>query len=283
MFHVPLKLRAQTVPCSPRGPEFSKSQSVMFKIDGCEIAFRAPKHKAESHHTPINSIESYSTSRIQWKDLVGGKDKWRSFCPQYRVWDFYGPMFSGRCASVSFSVNIIRQLKPNNEISFFHPRVFESAISSILTDIHFSDLDREHQRQRWYSPVNWEPVENFPCCAVVFEVQPNKKYFSGNMEKNLYFPISNDLLACMNFNVSRPGVVQADDEKNDISIDEWVDINPMISLVDDVMNSVELKLSKESEMLRDQAIVDLDDRALTKVFPPINWLSGEVTTQYLPE
>lgn len=270
MFYVPLKLREWKEPCVPRGPNFARAQAKKIRIDGTEICFHVPRNRARSHETLMEPKRTYSLEN----PYMLGDERWVSMTLMRRVWDFYGPWFLGAMAGVDCHVGLIQQSDKRSDVSYFHPRVLESAIADLMAS-SFDEVDtRRFEGQVWFAPVQWQPMENFPSPAVQFVAQANKAQRPyRDDEYYLVFPVHHNYLVSVCLSVWRSRKFIDGEAVDDL--EPWIPLAPMKTLVDQVLASFSVTLSPLAQAQMREAQEGLSDTSLAKEFAPVNVLEYE--------
>jgi hypothetical protein len=84
----------------------------------------------------------------------------------------------------------------------------------------------------------------------------------------VFFPISDKVMACINFWPSQfLALPQAE-------LDKRVDRSTMLELMDNIINSIEVKLSPEAQAQQKAALAGLEDTSLVNDFAPLDWTEG---------
>lgn len=249
-------------PCYPHGPNLKRSPWVKVWMAGNELNFRLPRHAPRSpaeQRTAKGDIVDQGVSR-QASNGVMGDDRWEFFDGVYRQWRFNGPWFSGEAGAVSFSLRVIHPVKPNHNISFYHPSVFEHTLASYLSS-RFAHKTREGQCL-WQAPVNWRSREGLPVLAARFDALPNEE---GSPVHYCVFPVGDHYLAEIRFSFEQAcaGFMAEKDQK--------ISREPMWELVNNVLDSMTLTLSPENQAKVDKIRAECPAYAVSDTFPPLQW------------
>lgn len=272
MFYFPLRLRDTKEPCTPRGPTFKSAKRYKIFFNDTEVRFRMPRHRSP-YEEAFKPSHYYDLIPYIFKFSNSNKNNWYYFSFLGREWVFYGPWFTGRQGSIDVLSYITYPATLSEDLSFFHPRVFENLVADYLS-LTYKD-DAYNGKQRWFAPVNWRPLENFPCVAVTFDVMANRNAAnSRQQEKFLVFPISERKLCIFRFSLSW-NIFFDENDKPHPDQEKWIDISEMTKLADDVINSFQVTLSPEAKIQQEKALEGLTDRALVREFPPLKWGSEE--------
>lgn len=272
MFYLPFELRNQTEYCTPKGPNFKSAPLKKFSVNGTYIQLRVPSHRTKLPTEPRHARQAYNLDKLHLDYCFTDKPQWRGLPILFRIWEFYGPWFTGRLGAISFSLTILRPNTTNDSVSFFHPRAFENALADYLTYYHGGSRTADQTAQALLAPVNWDPLVHLPCIGATFDaVENNKKMFlSGDMHRYMCFPISHHHFVCLTFHLTRNRFLPEKNEPRK-DADDWINIAPMKALVDQVINSVTVTLSSEAQAQQQSALQGIDDKSLTREFPPMKW------------
>ena len=300
MFYVPLKLRERSGPTPTKGPDFSKAKPLRINIARTEISLRAPKNSSPVDYAYSRQEAAPYYDLPDAPDHTPYKDKW--YCdltdeerkeqdkynmskpPRLRIqndgapgwniqvltgraWDFYGPWFSGALATVHMTLLVTREV-PHRTGSYFNPRVLVMAVMDHLAE----GFTMRGQQEYWCTPEEWQPLERFPCPAVSYisRIQ-DKPMISPDYEDEyeVVFPIRDDILIRIHLEFRRKHRWLPDGSDFE-DIEKWTSSDPMRTLIKQIIDSVEVKLSPESQAQLERAQAALTDTALTKDFAPID-------------
>ncbi len=289
--NVRLKLREPKQFIVPKGPSFRWARTVCSDLDGTNIIFKAPRYRAkyldlepvlpERRYRSSGSSGSSMPFRSMYSDEdaeKGLKDHFERLKFFYHAWAFYGPWFSGTVAELSLSFDFIKAVNFPDSMSLFHPRALEQVIGEYLTFMYSYHLDFTRDYiQELDAPVNWQPLHHLPVNAVRMEAVPRD--FSAHKTKNhlMFFPIADDIMACLHFMPSRIlGLPRSE-------LDKRVSVDPMYELMDNIINSIQLELSPEAKAQQARALDGLGNTELVKDYPLLKWdnATWEVEQKYL--
>ncbi len=272
-----MKLREPKGCVVPKGPSFSSARLIRFDVDGTEIRFRAPKHRPrkvdmaqvlpEKHYQRDNMI-----FRSYFDEDVNVSDEWKSFKVFFNSWAFYGPWFTGTLAELRMSFYFDQYLpKSEKNISLFHPRVFENAVASYLTNLYSKYISKtgENKLQHYSTPVDWRPIDRLSVPAVCLKVMPSKAAVSRSVFNYLLFAVSDDVLAVIQFLPSQLKALSQEE------LDKRVSRSTMHELMENIINSFQIELSPEAKAAQKEVLKGLDDTSLVKDFPPLKWGAAE--------
>ncbi|HWV15847.1 MAG TPA: hypothetical protein VN030_10490 [Cellvibrio sp.] len=245
---------------------------LQFSVNGTEIKLKVPRHNARS---PMETDYPKRRYTLDWRIFEKyrmGKDGWRGCSLIARAWDFNGAWFIGSRAEVSMYANIITPSEVNEGLSFFHPRAFESGIASFMTYLYGNDISQYKKGvQKWFAPMNWQPLLLHPCIAVQFDAVENAEVAGDRTERYLFFPLSDHHLLKVEFSISRNNVWIGSNSDPERDTSKWINNAPMEQLASDIINTLQITLSPEAKQQQEKALAGLADTALVKEFSPIKW------------
>ena len=274
MFHVPLKLRNPEGLVVPKGPSFSRARTIRNDIDGTEILFKAPRHQKfrgsmEKHEPERYISEDKLLFRNYYDDedvAKGREDHWRQAIFFANSWAFNGPWFTGKAASVHLCFELIKIVHYPKDVSLFHPRALEKVIGDHLSYKYARFIDEfSGGIQELNAPVNWQPLTHLPVNAVKLDVVP-QVFLPHDLRRHVYFPISHNILASLLFIPHRPH-----GSKTKVEIDKLVDERPMLDLIDNIISSIQIKLSPKAQAQQEAALTGMDNTSLTQNYPLLKW------------
>lgn len=301
MFYFPLKLRTRSGPTSVKGPDFKKAKSLVINIAGNIISLRAPKDNAGStpahprkeakpyYDLPLTSetkpegVKLYPDMTPEEREQYDyelltapprlringdGAPGWNIEVLAGRAWDFNGPWFSGALATVNMIVLVTREASTRRG-SYFNPRIFEMAVMDHLAE----GYGMHDMASIWRVPVDWKPLETASFPAVSYRVERKKgvRGFSQDLEDEyeLVIPVTDEILVRINFEFRREHR-RLPDNSGFEDIEKWTSSEPMRTLIQQIIDSVDVKLSPESQAQLERAQEGMQDRSLTKDFAPID-------------
>lgn len=272
MFYVPYQFRQQKEFCVPRGPNFNSAPVIKTTVNGTEISLKIPRHKTATTReskSPRRRYELDPYSFSSWGDDTPGWGYVRLF---KRSWDFNGPWFTGKMANLIMNCGLLQLPEKKRDISLFHPRAFEATIAEMLTLLHGEHLSPHRQAQDWFAPVNWQPLSQLPSCAVRFDCTENRAVASDRLERFLMMPVHDHYMLVMIFYIERGLCYIHSDIEPEDNKDDWISEEPMKTLADQVMGSLQVKLSPEAKAQQQKALAGLTETALVKEFAPLKWI-----------
>lgn len=286
MMNVRFKLREPKSLATPRGPR--RMRTIVSNIAGTQLSFKVPKHRPRNpNNDPIYPDPQYSIERLplfsnynEQDEAIGRKNIFRSRKLFSHAWAYYGPWFAGVLSELRLGLSLYQPVNYQQQFSLFHPRALEMVIGDYL-DYHYSycrDKTRNNI-QELIAPVGWTPLHHLPVNTVRLEVQ-EQAFIPGRMDRTIvFFPLMDDLMVVMHFEASCLKNLPREE------IEKLVNPQPMHDMIDNIINSIQLKLSSDAEAQQAKALEGLADTSLVKNFPPIKWdqLDEQTTQQILLE
>jgi hypothetical protein len=272
MFYVRLKLREPKERIIPKGPGFSWPQTIVCDIDDTVISFKAPKHRPRrSNHEQLMPKRFYQMDEMIFRSNYdkGFKvsDNWKVFELFHRTWAFNGPWFTGTLGELRMYFKLVKPVNCENpDFSLFHPRAFEKIVGDYLTNEFSRYIDKEKGNKHHYiAPVDWQPLKSLPVVAVRLQVISDETVARDSIRHFVFFPIADQVMACIQF---IPSQLRAASQEE---LDKRVSRSTMYELMDQIIDSFELKLSPQAIENQKAALAGLDDTSLVKDYPPLKW------------
>jgi len=276
--YVKYKLRKADGLVNPKGPSFTRAETIRCDFFGTELSFKVPKHrpyyKRVKEHLPERRYQQknfhfeFHCSDNENHDTPNHLERFNMF---RRFWTFYGPWFTGTLAQLSMHITLIKPVNFDHEFSLFHPRAFEKLVGDYLTHLyakHINDDGTHH----YTAPINWQPLQQFPVIAARFEVTPNEGAVIRNTTYHLVFALTDKIFASVEFDPGRIKNISNEE------LDKLVSIDSMLELMNNIIDSFKLTLSDEAKQQQQAALAGLDDTSLVKNYPPLDW-SGLTSEQ----
>jgi hypothetical protein len=261
MFYSSFKFNRQTQFLTPKGPSFKWAPTYTFNIDGTTISLKVPRHRHNGPTNPKTARRNIHIGPYSFDTFMLDTPGWQSSSILYRWWDFYGPNFTGEIGGSQMQAYLLRPSKLKEDVSFFHPRAFEGLIADLIP-FYF-----QNNGHVWLAPMNWKPLRDKNNLCVQFDCT-NANELGDRFKRFFMMPMAKDYVFCMNISMDR----NPNFEKT-IPRDQWVDRTPFIELMDQVINSVQVKLSPQALAQQQEALKDLplEQRELVKDFAPLKW------------
>jgi len=275
MMHVRYKLRESEKFVVPKGPSFSRGRNICIDIDGTLIRFKTPKHYPYNKNIGQTLPEKeYQLARMpfisHYDETSKLKDNWKKLSVFKNDWAFNGSWLTGSLAHLSMNFSFVKVVNYENDFSLFHPRAFEKIIGDYLTYQYSRFTSDSHDGKHHYiAPVNWNPLSCWQVIAARMDVKLDQDVMPvGSDVHIMFFPISNDVIASVQF---RPSRILNITQKE---LDKRVSKQPMLDLIDEIINSFQLTLSSEALNAQKIALAGLDDASLINDYPPLQWPVG---------
>ena len=269
--HVKYKLRETEELVHPKGPNFSSAQTIHSVFSGTRLSFKAPRNRpVDKRLTEIIPEKHYDEDDLKRQfhcfdnDFHDTQNHLEYFDLFRRFWAFYGPWFTGTMGQLRMHITLIMPVNFDHEFSLFHPRAFEKFVGDYLTLIHGKPIDKEGNFN-FTTPVKWQPLANWPTAAARLEVVPNKYAYTTTTSHQLFFTLSDQIIANVKFEPNRyPNIPKKE-------LDKRVSEDSMLELMNNIIDSFQLTLSDEAKQQQQAALAGLEDTSLIKHYPPINW------------
>jgi len=251
--YYPLRLRDCKEGDSVKGPVFSKARPVKLNFRDNIIRLRAPRHRSTTGYSPIYTTGFKAASADQFQTRRGGfTENWKASTLLFRKLDYRCEWFGGRSGGVSISLSVLARVegKEFKDSSFFYPGAFESAIANFLNT--FYGVQKPGRAFTRRAPVNWQVQHHLPVFSCTFEL------WQRNLLSRIYFffPLTDRHLGCISF---------------DFTVSDEGPVAQAKELVSQIINSVQLELSPESQAQLDQAKQAMGELKLTEDFAPLKW------------
>lgn len=248
--YFPLQLRDGKKTDSVKGPSFSRARPVTLKFYDNIIRLRAPRHRSTTGYNPVYVTGMKAQTAYNFRTLRGATENWKHSILLYRSWDYWREWFGGESGSLGIDVSLLTRAegKAFEGSSFFHPGAFESAIANFLNTtngIHETGTEFTEQ-----APVNWQVHHHLPVFSCSFEL-----WQRGHISLLYFvFPITDQHLGVISFNFT-------------VSNEEA----QARELVSQIINSVKLELSPESQAQYERVKQEIGELKLSEEFAPLKW------------
>lgn len=247
----------------PKGPDMRFARSVSCLLVGNHLTMKLPRHAPEvfgqeSLAPKLDSVLDFA-SRPPSIDSMPDQS-WLFSSSIMRGWRFNGPWFSGVLGCVYFGLNVIQRTLPAEGVSFFHPNSFEFGVADFLNSLYgHKTFDGEVV---WRAPVNWAVKTGLPVLAASYGVVP---VTMGEPRFHCMFPITDQHIVNISFSFRQDasGFLEARDKV--------ISRKEMWALIYDILDSLELTLSDESQAQLKAVKSQCDDYSLSKEFAPLKW------------
>lgn len=286
MMNVRFKLREPKSLVTPQGPR--RMRTIVSNIAGTQLSFNVPRHRPRNPNSdPVFPDTYYSADRLHLysnyveQDAARGR---KEICRKQTIflhsWAYYGPWFTGVMSNLRLHISLYRPINYSQQFSLFHPRALEMVIGDYLDYLYSSHLiETRGNIQEFIAPVGWAPQQHLPVNAVKLEVHQQALIPGRTDIIIVFFPLMDDLMVVMHFDASCLRNLPREE------VEKLVNPQPMLDTIDNIINSIQLKLSPEAQAQQVKALEGLADTSLVKNFPPIKWdkLDEQATQQILLE
>jgi hypothetical protein len=272
--HVKYKLRKAEGLVTPKGPNFTRAQTIRCDFDGTILSFKVPKHspyyKRVKEYRPERHYQLETISRF-FRCCYGDDNHETPNHLEYyhlfrRFWTFNGPWFTGALAELEMYITLIMPVNFDHEFSLFHPRAFEKLVGDYLTYLYGDHVNADGSHH-YTTPVNWQPLTQLPVVAARLEVTPNRGTPTIHTKNHMFFALTDQIMACVRFDPIRiQNISKAE-------LDKRVSEKTMIELMNSIIDSFQLTLSDEAKQQQETALAELEDTSLIKNYPPLDWAS----------
>lgn len=263
----PLALRYSDSLCDIKGPSFLWAKQKSIFVDGNRITFSWPDGSWFMPGNQFNYFgKKYLSSEFGVETNYFNK-KWKFRQAAYTNWRFDGPWFTGRLCDVEARIFLLTPAEETAGISLFHPQVFESAITKFLADERDGSLYKDSYK--YIAPLNWQSKNTINSPAARFE-----SIWKGQSDPfvNYCHAVSDKCMAYFSFRINTPETGCWLEETKE----QEVDRKPLFSLIDQIIDSVKVELSPESEARLAEVKTQAPDAKLSESFPPIKWPDEQV-------
>lgn len=274
--YFPLAFRIDSGPVIPRGPYFPKLRVQRWVVGDSVFRFKAPWT-----HSIIGAERYRETARSRGpgggnildcrlrseSDSVMPNDRWQVGRFYEKWWFFSGPWFARSRATFKMYGEIIGQKKRSDYqgSSFFHPRVFESAISDYLNSYY--GHERVRSKPLYRGPLNWKSLPISPSVyGASFDIhQIDMSVENPRLTRHLIFPVSHDRIVSIVFDFGDVPI-------GNVSFAESkVDSAPLFNLNDSIVETFSLEVGPTMQAQWDEIKAQCPDMSLTDSFGELKW------------
>ena len=255
-----------------------RAPTLRFALDDTTVQLRAPRHRSDfksRDEDVLHPARRYNLAAQTFRPMQRNLavDRWHNLDLVFRSWSFYGPWFTGRLAEMSMYIGLLTPTQPQAGVSLFHPRAFENAVADYLTD-QFAP-DKRDGKSLWAAPVNWQVLHSLPSVAARLVVMPDQqKNRTSDFEEYVFFPIADRYMVKLIFTPVLS--INASLEESRKQIDHM----PMETLMNDIINSLQVTLSPAALAQQAAALSDLEDTSLTEHFAPLKWTTEKEDAEW---
>lgn len=261
----PLKLRKQKGLCIPRGPSFASARLIRANLLDNILEFRAPKHSPTSDESIEEKKVSSSIHKLNGRnhsDREMPSQSWKTANLFWRKWAFYGPWFTGDMGTASCHVSGIHTSIPSEHANYLNPRAFETAVLGFITALWGHEL-YEKGIPYYKAPLNWTPLNQLPVPAVSFGIEATK--IPTYMDKYVLFPVSKNRIICFSFSYLQHCSGSQEE------IDKKISPKPMQELIDNIIDTIQLTLSPETQSAVDEIKKTCPNLSVSTNCAPLKW------------
>ena len=238
-----LPLWSNKKPCVPIGPNFNKAKWVQIDFSGTKVKIKLNRDSPEywdmepEHPLKFYDINNPSTFR--------GEKLWGDFITRrclLRRYGFRGPIFSGYAAEICCVYSFSRVVSADKNYSLFNPEVFQEVIDQRIIQRYKSEVLRLYGRNKADAPVAWRvmQVTDAPLPAVCFIHEPAPEIADIRVI-TMNFPLSHNIMVNINCEIAQ--IMGGDQAERDY----FIKPEPMLKLVDNIYQSVQVELSPEAK------------------------------------
>lgn len=250
--YYPLHLRDGKKTDSVKGPSFSSARSILLDFKGNVIHLKAPRHRTISGYNPIYVTGKKAHLANEFRTLRGATQNWEHSILLYRSWDYRIEWFGGDSGGLGIDVSVLRRKEETafESGSFFYPAAFESAIANFMNTSY--GIQKKGTAFTAKAPVNWQARNHLPVFSCSFEL------WKRDLLNEIYFifPLTNQHLCAISFN---------------FSVVDQEPVSQARELVSQIINSVQLELSPDSQAQLDRVKQEIGELKLSEEFAPLKW------------
>lgn len=272
--YLPLSIEQDSInkPSEIRGPYFSKLRESRWLLGSSSFHFNAPWSNSvfsfDGSGSGVDSTLPKSTNILSgdWEAVYYNSDappsQWNYNLFYDNTWYFVGPWFSGIKERLKAS-GILVSAKEDSlffERNLFHPRVFESAISSHLDYAY--GYRRSGKKPHYRGPLNWHVLPISPTIqGIVCDIHhiANGGKDNPSLLRMVFFPVSSQQFIRINFDFG--GVV----------LDDEIRAKPLFELCDSIVNSMRLEVGASTQAEWNKVKSSCPDMSLSESFGELPW------------
>lgn len=272
MFNIPYRLRRQTKFEIPVGPNLADAPILDFDVDGTKIKIKIPKGTSVNYAPSRTAPSKIALSKMSFDYSLTNKPGWNSFSLLFRSWDFCGDWFLGRLGRVTAGLSIVKPDSMKHGTSFFHPSVFEAALTDYFFYRYGDEIDRDEKTQDWLVPLDWVTSHQATSFSVLFKaVRTLPNHPEGTV---CYFscPIDDDKIVIMACGIARFPVFIHSVTSPEKNINEWVSDEPMLEFVGQLLRGVQVELSSHALQRRSKALECSPGAEVSREFSPVKFI-----------
>ncbi|MGM8228831.1 hypothetical protein ACSV5M_19780 [Cellvibrio sp. ARAG 10.3] len=255
----------------PKGPYFPKLRPQQWNLNGSKFGFKAPwsnsVYAVNEGRWVAESVSPGNTNVLAtnlnfYPSSWMPNEHWQYHLFYSRKWYFVGPWFSGMRSWLSMTACVIGQdhIRDFANASFFHPKVFESAVADFLDSSY--GCQKAGRKPLYCGPVNWKiiPISSRVNAALfdIHDIQSNID--NPGLTRMVIFPVTNKRLIKIEFNYGGTRI----NEEN-------YDATPIFDLSDAIIETFHLETGIEMESQWTEVTAYCADMSLTQEFAPLRW------------
>lgn len=255
-----------------RGPYFRKPRPNRWHFGDCVLHFKAPwanpilgfdgNGRTVAGRSPgRRDILTADLQRVYGNSDAPPSD-WKFDLFYENSWYFVGPWFTGNEACLEGGGVLVSANKRSKfeELSLFHPKVFESAIASYLD--HSCGYRRSGKKPHYRGPLNWRtlPLSSSIQGAVCdLHKINNGGEDNPELERLVFIPITTAQFILIYFNF---GFHNFHDEMR---------FKPMLNLCNSIIDSMHLEVGPATQAEWDKVKATCPDMSITETFAELPW------------
>jgi hypothetical protein len=267
----PLKwsLRALSDPCIPNGPNFEKAKPYHFLLSDTQVTIRLNRPTGVKFFERLYPYASYDI----YLDDKFYREVDRETLPRLDIlhfhWGYWGPAFVGEIADLSCVCAVIAPTDLPEGSNLFRPQDLEQHIERIIVREQGDPEDFFFGRARWMAPVKWQVIEAGDVYGISYEVNtipgPGAERYQF-----LIIPITKDryLKVCFRYYQELLGADLAESNR-------MISPKPMEALVENIIASLDIRLSPEAQQQKAEADAAHPNESLTSYVAPYKFTSAE--------
>lgn len=272
----PFACRDDVKPAEVRGPYLTKPKTVKWRLGDSTLRFKAPRSNPvfglDGRDWPVNAV---SPKRKDIFKTIGPRpnaghtddpvNRWHYHSFYSNTFFFIGPWFTGVQARLEHRAHI---LYPSINSAFFdknlfHPRVFESAVASVLDCYYGYHQFNTKKRAFFRGPLNWRvlPISK-SIQAIVCDIHAigNGGKDNPHLYREIYIPVSATQILSIDLDFGGVNIYQ-----------DEVCSKPMFELCDSIIDSLQLEVGEQTQAEWDKVKATCPDMSITETFGELPW------------
>ena len=249
----------------PHGPLFPQLRKCSWRIGGSRFHFAAPWANAVYGFSPFyRASNSYSSRKYDVlscrlapeNSVAMPNSRWQASLIYSRQWYFVGPWFSGDYGALKMTAVIYGQphLEDFKDTSFFHPRVFESAIADFLSS--YFGHEKKGRKSAYRGPLNWKVIPlSESVQAASFDIFSE---VNDSLKKYIIFPVSHGRFISISFS----GIYENEGR---------YDQTPVVNLMRSIIETFRLEVGSDMQAQWGEVNAYCADMSLTGEYGELKW------------